>query len=93
MKKFKILVSRVAQKQLLTLDQRLRDKIKRRIRQLSANPYRPRAKADIKKLKGSFNPELYRLRVGDFRVVYAVIGAEIRITEIIRRGKSYEWLD
>ena len=63
------------------------------ITQTFRNPFKKRSGADIKKLEGSFNPALYRLRVGDYRIIYAIIDKEIKVTEIISRSKRYKWLE
>ena len=60
---------------------------------LGENPYRARSGADIKKLSGFTNPTLYRLRVGDWRAVYAIANNEVKITRIFPRKKEYGWLE
>ena len=93
MKKFNVLISETAQKQLYELDLKFAENIKLSLKELGANPFRSRSGADIKKLKGSRKPEMYRLRIGNFRAIYAVIGNDVKVTEIIKRGKGYGWLD
>ena len=61
--------------------------------QLKEKPYLPRSGADIKKLEGSFDPALYRIRVGEYRAIYAIIEKEVRITTILHRSKGYKWLE
>lgn len=55
---------------------------------LKINPY-PKAIFDLKKLKGSDN--IYRIRLGSYRVVYAVFrnSKEILILELTTRKKAY----
>ena len=49
--------------------------------------------ADIKKLKGTKKRvDLYRLRVGDYRVIYTLENNTIFVLEIITREKGYDWL-
>jgi mRNA-degrading endonuclease RelE of RelBE toxin-antitoxin system len=36
---------------------------------------------------------LYRLRVGDYRVLYFVLEGSVRVTEILHRSKAYRGLD
>jgi len=86
--KYKILISESAHKQLNYLQERERRRIRSDLKELEAYPRKGRARADIKKLHG-VNPELYRLRVGSFRIVYAIVGDEVRVTEIMRRGREY----
>jgi mRNA interferase RelE/StbE len=50
-------------------------------------------RADVKRLRGAQgNADLFRLRVGDYRIVFAVVGDEIRVTRIIHRSEGYDWL-
>jgi len=90
---FSVLVSDSARKSFYELEENERDRIKKAISQLGKNPFRRRSGADIKKLAGSFDPVFYRLRVGNFRLVYAVLGNEVKITAIMRRSKGYAWLE
>ncbi len=86
--KYKILISESARKQLNYLQERERQRIRSNLKELEAYPRKRRAGADIKKLH-DVTPELYRLRVGSFRIVYAIVGDEVHVTEIMRRGRDY----
>ena len=44
---------------------------------------------DIKRLQGKKNPPLYRLRVGDYRVIFYVDDVDIEILEVNNRGDIY----
>ncbi len=90
---FSVLVSDSARRSFYELEETERGRIKKAISQLGENPFRRRSGADIKKLAGSFDPAFYRLRVGNFRLVYAVLGKEVKITAIMRRSKGYAWLE
>ncbi|MBI4895095.1 MAG: type II toxin-antitoxin system RelE/ParE family toxin [Candidatus Aenigmarchaeota archaeon] len=85
-----MLISETARRQLYELDSSISSKIKTSVKELSINPFLNRPKADIKKLKGSRNPDFYRLRVGDFRVIYTISNNDVKITEILRRDKAYD---
>jgi len=89
--RYSVLVSESAAKTLREM--REKERIKQHIQELAENPFEPRPKADIKKLEGNFNPPLYRLRVGDFRVLYFVEEKDVKITEILHRSKGYSWLE
>ncbi len=79
-----------AVKFLRELDADARDRIKLALRNLENDPFRNRPKADIKKLEGTKGREnLYRLRIGDYRAVYAVEGNTVWVTEMFLRGKGY----
>lgn len=55
--------------------------------------YAVTGRGDVKRLHGTRGREdLYRLRVGDYRVIFALSVAEVRVTRIIHRGQGYAWL-
>jgi mRNA interferase RelE/StbE len=83
-----ILLSPRAQKEFLRLDSTTRDRIRRAL-----SAYAENGIGDVKRLKGTRDREdLLRLRVGDFRIVFADIENQVRVTRVIRRGEGYEWL-
>jgi mRNA-degrading endonuclease RelE of RelBE toxin-antitoxin system len=55
------------------------------------NPIRPRSGFDIKPMEG-YPGNTYRLRIGDFRVLYAVDHEvkKVRITSVQHRGDAYK---
>ncbi len=69
--------------------QRIREKLKA----LTEDPFHARPGADIRLLWGHDEPPLYRLRVGDYRVLYFVLEGEIRVTEVLHRLKAYRGID
>lgn len=75
-----IIISQSALKELHNLQKQTVRKIEKAINGLAQNP-RP---AGVKKLKGN-SEDLYRIRSGDYRVVYA-IEDEIRIVDIRKIG-------
>jgi len=77
---YNIVISQSALKELHRLQKKVVKKIETAINALAENP-RP---VGVKKLKGS-NEDLYRIRSGDYRVVYA-IDDEIRIIDIRKIG-------
>ena len=93
MTKFKVFLSRTAVSQLKTLNKKLEERIKSGIKNLENGPFLSRSGADIKKLGSKNNPPLYRLRIGDYRVIFFVIDKEVKVTEIIPRNKGYQWLN
>ncbi|EFX92616.1 Plasmid stabilisation system protein [Actinobacillus ureae] len=66
-----------AMKQLLSIDQRYVKPIREKVNALNAFPD---VKLDLKKMSGKDNQ--YRLRVGDYRVLFEVIDGEPRIINI-----------
>ncbi len=50
-------------------------------------------RGDLKRLSGTKGrDDLFRLRVGDYRIVFALTSTEIRVTRIIHRSEGYDWL-
>jgi mRNA interferase RelE/StbE len=72
-----------ALRQLEELAKAQRDRIRERIRELAANP-RPQGSI---KLKGE--DDLYRIRVGDYRVIYTIRDDEL-IVLVLRVGYRRE---
>lgn len=61
---------------------RVRLQISQDVASLARDPLPPRP--GIKKLKG-YRPPLYRLRAGDFRVLYRVTGRTVTVIRVIAR--------
>jgi mRNA interferase RelE/StbE len=43
---------------------------------------------DVKKLRGFKNS--YRLRIGDWRIIFTMIGRDISIDDVLPRGDAYK---
>ncbi len=79
-----------AVKFLKELDEDTRNRKKSALRNLEADPFISRSKADIKKMMGTKGREdFYRLRIGDYRAIYAVEGNTVWVTEIFIKGRGY----
>lgn len=76
MREYVILLSSTARKQLDKLDDKTGDKLLLQIEKLSKNPRPP----GCKKLKGYSNS--WRIRVGDYRIIYEVEDKILRILVI-----------
>ena len=61
----KLLVARTAHKQLLKIPHKIRSKIENRIEELANNPF-------TKKSKKLSDRSGYRLKIGDYRIIYFV---------------------
>jgi mRNA-degrading endonuclease RelE of RelBE toxin-antitoxin system len=86
-----ILLSKIAGKQLGSLPEDIRNEVKRALYSLS-EPENG-GMLDTKKLKGvRGGADLFRLRVGNYRVVYFEDVDSFRIIQIFHRGKGYKWL-
>jgi mRNA interferase RelE/StbE len=84
--KYSLEIKQSAQRELDALDDALFTRIDRKILALAANP-RP---AGCKKLKGY--KDLWRVRVGDWRVLYIIDDAAklVTVTRIAHRREAYE---
>ena len=85
---FRITLSETAVRQLRKAPKEVRVRIAKGLRVLEEDPFRPRPKADIRVIEGT-NPRKYRLRIGDYRAVYAVVKNEIKVIEVFVRGRGY----
>ncbi|MEM8525498.1 MAG: type II toxin-antitoxin system RelE/ParE family toxin [Bacteroidota bacterium] len=75
--KFQIVIKRKALKEIERLPKQYISKVRETIDQLEENPY-PNGH---RKLVGSLND--YRIRVGDYRIIYSVFEKEL-LVEVIR---------
>ena len=86
-----ILLSKIAINQLDSLPNDIRNRVKKALYALS-DAEKSRI-LDTKKLKGINGREnLFRLRIGNYRVVYFEDVKSFKIIQIIYRGKGYKWL-
>jgi len=93
MRTWEVFVSESARKDFYEIDKKMQTKIKDSFSKLKENPFQSRSGADIKKLKGNANPAFYRLRVGDYRLIYTIGENDVKITRILLRKHAYDWLD
>ncbi len=93
MTKRKVLLSRTALRELERLPTDAARRLRERMEALGDDPIRPRPGADIKPLWTDDDPPMYRLRVGDDRVLYFVLPGEVRVTEIVHRSQADRGLD
>lgn len=80
---YKIILDKEAEIYLDKLDNFIARIIIKKINQLSENPF----SKNVKRLK---NQNLFRLRIGDYRVLFEILGEEIRILKIGHRKNIYE---
>jgi mRNA interferase RelE/StbE len=91
--KFNVSISTSALNELYSLEKQIIERIKSALKELEEDPFRARAKADIKKLKRFREPEMFRLRAGDYRVIYTIEGKEVKVTHVIKRSAVYKGLE
>ncbi len=85
---FRVTLSETVARQLRKLPKPARSRVARGLRVLEQDPFRPRPKADIRFIEGT-EPKKYRLRIGDYRAIYAGVGREVKIIEVFIRGRGY----
>ncbi|MDR1940046.1 MAG: type II toxin-antitoxin system RelE/ParE family toxin [Clostridiales bacterium] len=72
-----------AGKYLESLNEPIKSRIKRALNKLSIEP----PQGDIKNIEGSNE---YRLRIGDYRIIFEIRNDNIEISEIGLRGQIYK---
>jgi mRNA-degrading endonuclease RelE of RelBE toxin-antitoxin system len=82
-KRYDVRILKAAQKDLESLEPSIRLPILTKLKRLEVDPL-PKGKSDIKILHG-FRPPLLRLRSGDFRVVYRLMGQVVEVLAVVNR--------
>jgi len=85
---YEILLSATSVRQLRKLPKKESGRIAKALRKLVDDPFSARSGVDIRALEGT-EPKKHRLRVGPYRVVYAVVGKKVKVVEVFRRGRGY----
>lgn len=90
---FEIRVHPKAIKDLRRLPEDVQKLIGEKLGELSENLNKPKPKLDIRKMRGKKKePQLFRLRVGDYRIVFEFSDEIIWIARISHRRDSYRGL-
>ncbi|MGP8070188.1 MAG: type II toxin-antitoxin system RelE family toxin [Candidatus Bathyarchaeia archaeon] len=88
---YEIRLHRDVAKALERMEPKLKTRIIQGLRVLQENPYEPRPSSDIVRLRGTKGrQDLFRLRIGDYRAVYAVERNVVYVTDLFHRGRGYE---
>jgi len=84
---FALDLSRGASKTLDKLERRTAKKVIEALREIQKDPFRPRSKADIIKIRGRKEPPAYRLKFGQVRIEYLIYEDEflIHVERIFKR--------
>lgn len=85
---YRILVSETFRNQFHSYSSDEQKRIQSGLPVLGDDPLTPRSGADIKPLQQTV-PKKYRLRIGDFRIIYSIKDDTVLIIEIFRRGQGY----
>ena len=82
MNRFQVVLTEHAIADLEEIPQQLREQIQRDLKTLQTNPLP--SGTQIKRLRG-FRPPIYRLRSGDFRVLYHIREDRVTVLRVIDR--------
>lgn len=85
---FRVTLSETAARQLRKVPRDVQARVAKGLRALEEDPFRSRPKADIRVIEGT-EPRKYRLRIGDYRAVYAVEKDQVKVIEVFVRGRGY----
>ena len=84
----RILLSTPAQKQFQALDARTRDRVRKALTRFAGT-----GRGDVKRLQGvSGGEHLFRLRIGDLRIIYRETEKDLQVIQILNRSQAYSWL-
>ena len=87
---YEVRLHREVVKALSRMNPELHSRITRALRSLQKDPFQSRSGADIARLSGTKGrQDLFRLRVGDYRAIYAVEDNIVYVTDLFRREKGY----
>lgn len=89
--RYTILLSPEAIEDLRALRANLRAEVRDALEVRLRNRPSTVSKARIKRLEGKGSPQ-FRLRVGDTRVFYDVVGDEVQVIAIVPKADAEEWL-
>ena len=89
--RYTILLSPEAVQDLAALKAHIRAEVRDAMEVHLRNQPSAVSKARIKKLEGEGSPE-FRLRVGDTRVFYDLVGAEVWVIAIVPKAQAEDWL-
>lgn len=89
----KVMIHPKARKELRLLSEMTQEKITEKLKALSREFNKPKSKLDVRKIKGTKKDVLlFRLRVGDYRVVFEFADDVIWVAKISHRKDSYKGL-
>ncbi len=92
MTSYRVLVSSTASKEFEVLQRKEQERIREKLNELAEDPHNNSRRLDTKKLSGT-NRVYFRLRVGDYRVIYYLERETIKVVRIAIRSDAYSWLD
>jgi mRNA interferase RelE/StbE len=85
---YRVFISKTFQKQFHLFSQEEQQRIRQGLTALENDPFTPRSGSDIKPVQQTM-PKKYRLRIGEFRIIYCIEKDSVLIIEVFRRGQGY----
>lgn len=85
---YSVTTSETFRKQLSKLETKDKNRIRKGLQCLCEDPITPRSGADILLMERT-DPPKYRIRIGNFRVVYRIEKKVVKIIEVFPRGRGY----
>lgn len=89
---YTVLVSRTFQRDFQQLPTDLQKQIRNSLKEIQNDPYTSRSRCDIKQLKDT-KPKKYRLRVGEYRIIYLIEKNEVKVVTLLKREVGYGRLE
>jgi mRNA interferase RelE/StbE len=89
--RFSIVLAPEAVEDLRSLKANLKTEVQRALEEHLRHEPRKVSKSRIKRLRGLSRPQ-YRLRVGEIRVFYDVIGDTVEVLAIVVKSEAESWL-
>jgi mRNA interferase RelE/StbE len=88
---YEVLIDERVEKDLEKIPKYVVEKLLKLLDEFEKNPIRPRSGFDVKPMEG-YPDNTYRLRIGKYRVLYAVDNdnKKVRITTVQHRGDTYK---
>ena len=90
--KYQVLVSKTFQQKFYKIEKSIQENIRKSLIELQNDPFRSRPNCDIKLLKDT-KPKKYRLRIGEYRIIFLVAKKDIKIIDLIKRETGYSRLE
>jgi mRNA-degrading endonuclease RelE of RelBE toxin-antitoxin system len=88
---YRVFLSKSAVSVLNSFEEKIKSRIKSVLKELERDPFQ--SSLDIKKIISNKEPPVFRIRIGDYRATYSIIGKKIMVSKIFHRKKGYKWLD
>jgi len=89
---YSVLVSTTFQRKFQQLQKSFQNKIRKSLKELKNDPYTSKPNCDVKSLIDT-HPKKYRLRVGNYRIIYIIENKNVKIIDLIKREVGYVRLE